>query len=124
MYIPARVIESPAQCAPFVLIFIGEAQVKLALAGTINLSLLLIVLFMSILIVGFDTSMFKRDTGPAATESDNSAREYFRSQQKKNPDRKLIYYGVGLTLQYVSKSSFIANFRSFCYQILYLGHSD
>jgi hypothetical protein len=57
-------------------------------------------LLMGMLVIGFDTSMFKRTPVTSAVET-NSGEQYVRSQQKKNPHRKIIYYGTGLLLQYV-----------------------
>jgi hypothetical protein len=85
-----------------VLVFLGKDQMRLAIAATTILSFLLLVLLIGLLIIGFDTAMLKRNqtNSRGVTEMD-SGELYVQAQQKKNPDRKLIFYGVGLLLQYV-----------------------
>jgi hypothetical protein len=103
VYLPVAILPPPHRCLPFVLIFLGENQTELAIAATIILSVLLALLFINILIIGFDTSMLKRPITVEGLET-SSGVLYVRAQQKKNPDRKIIYYGTGLFLQYVFSS--------------------
>ena len=91
---------------PFVLVFLGQDQHRLAMAAVIVLSSLLLLLVMGMLIIGYDTGMFKRTPAPSSDADGNSGPLYVQSQQKRNPDRKLIYYGAPLSMQYVSPPSF------------------
>lgn len=103
-YLPVRIITPAKQCLPFVLIFLGKDQTALAVSATIILSVLLILLIMGLLVIGFDTAMLVRNpiarSGIAETDSGAS---YVQAQQKKHPNRKLVYYGIGILLQYVSQ---------------------
>ena len=103
-YLPVRVIPPPKRCLPFVLIFLGEDQDELAIASTIILSILLIVLLINLLIIGFDTSMLIRTRVHVTGIEPDSGELYVRTQQKKHPHRKVIFYGLGLFLQYVQPS--------------------
>src|SRR5579862_3248889 len=107
-YIPVRVTNSVRFCAPFVLVSLGKDQdvlatAALATAATIILSILLLVLMMGLLVIGYETKILKKEplTLPWMVEM-NSQEVYTQAQQKRSPDRKLIYYGLGVFLQYVS----------------------
>jgi len=104
VYIPVRVIPPEHRCMPFVLVFLEKGQPRLALASVIILSVLLLLLVMGMLIVGYDTGMFKRTPAPSRDADGDSGPLYVQSQHKRNPDRKLIYYGGPLSVQYVSSS--------------------
>ena len=100
-YLPVRIITPAHQCAPFVFVFISQDQDKLAVAATIVLSALLVLLVMGILIVGFDTGMLIRKPKSLGSVELDSRGLYIQGQLKNNPDRKLIYYGASLLFQYV-----------------------
>ena len=103
VYIPVRIITPAHRCVPFVLVFLGQDQPKLATAATIILSVLLLLLMIGMLILGFDSGMLKRN---AVKGRDlDSPGKYIQAQQKLNPDRKLVYYGAGLCLQFVESLS-------------------
>ena len=110
-YLPARLTAPANICIPFALIFRGNGQSKLAVAATIILSVLLVLLLMGLLVIGFDTAMLKRKLpfppviGIPPDESDVS-------EQKSRPDRKLIFYGLPLFLQHVYQVSMITNLDS------------
>jgi hypothetical protein len=73
------------------------------MSATIILSIILILLVMGLLIIGFDTAMLVRNPPPLRDIADpDSGASYVRAQQKKHPNRKLVYYGSGVFLQYVS----------------------
>jgi hypothetical protein len=105
VYIPVRVIKPAHRCLPFVLVFLEQGQPRLAMAAVIILAALLLLLVMGMLIVGYDTGMFKRTPAPSRDADAESGPLYVQSQHKRNPDRKLIYYGVPLAIQYVSPPS-------------------
>ena len=96
-----RVITPEHRCLPFVLVFFGDDQSTLALAAAIILSVLLFILGIGLVVAGFDTGMFKRNPPAARGDDVASAIIYVDEKRKENPDRKLIYYGVPLFLQYV-----------------------
>ena len=100
-YLPVRIITPVHRCAPFVLVFLGQDQDKLAVAGTIVLITLLVLLVMGILIVGFDIGMLIRKPKSLGDIDLHSRSLYIQGQLKNNPDRKLIYYGTPLLFQYV-----------------------
>lgn len=106
VYLPVRVIPPVKFCIPFVLVFLGKDQDELAIAAAIILSILLLVVLLGLIIIGYDTQLFKRDTDRLRRIVELSSGDlYLQALQKRNPDRKLIYYGVGLFLQYVFISS-------------------
>src|SRR5271154_6482838 len=105
VYIPVRVIKPAHRCLPFVLVFLEQGQPQLAMAAVIILSVLLLLLLMGMLIVGYDTGMFKRTPAPSRDADAESGPLYVQSQHKRNPDRKLIYYGAPLAIQYVPPPS-------------------
>lgn len=78
---------------------------QLAIAASAILSVLSLLLVVGLIIIGFDTAMLKRNrpTLRASGEVD-SGQAYIEAQLKKNPDRKLIFYGAGLLFQYVRSS--------------------
>jgi hypothetical protein len=100
-YLPVRIIAPVHQCAPFVFAFFSQDQDKLAVAATIVLSTLLVLLVMGILIVGFDTGMLIRTPKSLGGVELDSGGLFIQGQLKNNPDRKLIYYGTPLLFQYV-----------------------
>lgn len=110
VYLPVHIIAPATRCLPFVLIFLGKGQMQLAMAATAILTVLLLFLVVGLLIIGFDTAMLKRNqrTLRGAVDVD-SGQVYIEAQQKKNPDRKLIFYGAGLVFQYVPSSFGLAN---------------
>jgi hypothetical protein len=119
-YLPVRIITPAKQCLPFVLVFLGKDQTALALSAAIILSILLILLIMGLLIIGFDTAMLVRNPLPRREMSETeSGASYVQAQQKKNPNRKLVYYGVGILLQYVPLLTSISNRRFYYYRTLF-----
>jgi hypothetical protein len=119
-YLPVRIITPAKVCLPFVLVFVGKDQIALALSATVILSALLVLLTMGLLIIGFDTAMFVRNPLAQNRVSDTgSGASYVQAQRKQNPNRKLVYYGVGLVLQYVSLSNSPSNGRFCCYRTLF-----
>jgi hypothetical protein len=78
---------------------------QVAIAASAILSVLSLLLVVGLIIIGFDTAMLKRNRPTLrASEEMNSGQAYIEAQQKKNPDRKLIFYGAGLLFQYVRSS--------------------
>jgi hypothetical protein len=53
------------------------------------------------LILGFDSGMLKRDPKFLQAVDLSSGDKYAQLHQKQNPDRKLVYYGAALFVQYV-----------------------
>jgi hypothetical protein len=96
------VIEPHHHCVPFVFVFLGNDQTKLAITATIIIITLLVLLTMGMLVVGFDTAMLKRNPASSRDSDAGSVELYVQERHKRNPDRKLIYYGAGLLLQYVT----------------------
>lgn len=91
------------------------------MSATVILSILLILLVMGMLIIGFDTAMLVRNPPPQRDIVDpDSGASYVLAQQKKHPNRKLVYYGIGIFLQYVSFSISSSYCRSCYFQILFL----
>ena len=90
------------------------------MSATIILSVLLILLVMGLLIIGFDTAMLVRSPPPQRDIADlDSGASYVRAQQKKNPNRKLVYYGSGIFLQYVIFPTSPSDCRCYYSQILF-----
>jgi len=119
VYIPAQVLPSTRFCIPFVLIFFkdDQSQAQLATAGTVTICILLLLLIMGLLVIGYDTALLKRERviSQSGAHEIHSADYYIQAQQKRNPDRKLLYYAVGLFLQNVSHKLTILSLRhSFC----------
>lgn len=100
VYIPVFVNAPGHHCVPFVFIF-GDDQTKLTITATIIIITLIVLLTMGMLIVGFDTAMLKRNPASSTGSDMDSVESSVRERHTLNPDRKLIYYGVGLFLQYV-----------------------
>ena len=96
-----RVLTPAHRCVPFDLVFFGPDQSKLDVAATMILSTLLVLLLVGILILGFDSGMFKRKPKSVRGVDVDSA-VYIQAEQQYNPDRTLIYYGGGLLFLYVN----------------------
>jgi hypothetical protein len=105
-YLPAYIIPSPHRCTPFVITFFDHDGFRLATAGIIILSVLLLLLLISIMILGFETGLLKRlprhINGPDV--------ELLQQSHIGIPDRRLVYYGAGLFVQYVP--AHLNNFNS------------
>lgn len=77
--------------------FLDHDGSRLAASGIIILSVLLVILLVGMMILGFETGLLKR-----LPRSINGADlELLQQSQIGNPDRKLVYYGSGLFVQYV-----------------------
>ena len=113
MYIPIRIISPEHRCLPFVLVFLGTDQLPLAIASSVILPILLVILIALLLVVGFDTGMLKRKPASARGDDVASAVIYVEKRRKANPDRKLIFYGVPLLIQYARSHPAYANHRPY-----------
>jgi hypothetical protein len=96
-YLPAYIIPSSHRCTPFIVTFLDHDGFRLAASGIIILSVLLVLLLVGMMILGFETGLLKR----LPRSINGTDLELLQQSQIGNPDRKLVYYGAGLFVQYV-----------------------
>jgi fumarate reductase subunit D len=102
VYIPVRVLPSSSFCLPFSLVFVEKNQERLALTATVILFILAAFLLVGLLVVGYNALIWKMQPGNTGKRDEISSDHFLRIYQRRNPDRKLIFYGLAILVQYVS----------------------